>query len=285
MIRFCERGTAADSILVDARAGVLQVGVPVALVGPTAWHDVVFRFRGANLELFVDGVLVDEEWGYGPLHRFEPPFLVGAAWEQGRLRSGFHGQVDYVALWDRPLSDAEIASLSGGATAATQRALEILGPERPLPHYWRPRGYNAYAGDCMLLWDGSRLHLFYLFDRRHHTSKWNLGAHQYAHLSTTDLMEWQRHPPGDTAQPHLGVRHRHRRLHPPRRALLRVLHRLRRTLSVRGQAAFRQRRVPRRQRRRHPLPQGPGPGGSAPAPPAVPTARSSMTRRAAGFTC
>ena len=114
VIRFCERGTAADSILADARAGVLQVGVPVALLGPTAWHDVVFRFRGANLELFVDGVLVDEEWGYGPLHRFEPPFLVGAAWEQGRLRSGFHGQVDYVALWDRPLSDAEIASLSGG---------------------------------------------------------------------------------------------------------------------------------------------------------------------------
>ena len=63
VIRFCERGTAADSIVADARAGVLQVGVPVALVGPTAWHDVVFRFRGANLELFVDGVLVDEEWG------------------------------------------------------------------------------------------------------------------------------------------------------------------------------------------------------------------------------
>ena len=194
VIRFCERGTAADSILADARAGVLRVAVPVALVGPTAWHDVVFRFRGANLELFVDGVLADEEWGYGPLYRFEPPFLIGAGWERGRLRTGFHGQVDYVALWDRALSDAEIAGLSGGAAAAAQRAVEILGPEQPVPHYWRPRGYNVYAGDCMLLWDGGRLHLFYLFDRRHHTSKWNLGAHQYAHLSTTDLVEWQRHP-------------------------------------------------------------------------------------------
>ena len=93
VIRFCEGGTAADSIVADARAGVLRVGVPVALVGPTAWHDVVFRFSGANLELFVDGVLVDEEGGYGPVHRFEPPFLVGAAWERGRLRTGFHGQV------------------------------------------------------------------------------------------------------------------------------------------------------------------------------------------------
>ena len=63
-----------------------------------------------------------------------------------------------------------------------------------MPHFWRPRGYNVYAGDCMLLWDGARLHLFYLFDRRHHTSKWNLGAHQYAHLSSTDLVNWDRHP-------------------------------------------------------------------------------------------
>ena len=194
VIRFNEDGHADDPILATARAGVLHLGVPVALVGATAWHDVVFRFRGPNLELFVDGVLVDEEWGYGALHRFEPPFLVGAAWNEGRLATGFHGQVDHMALWDRALSDAEIARLSGGAAAVEQRTVEILGPERPVPHHWRPRGYNVYAGDCMLLWDGARLHLFYLFDRRHHTSKWNLGAHQYAHLSSTDLVHWERHP-------------------------------------------------------------------------------------------
>ena len=194
VIQFCERSDAGETILADARNGVLTVGVPVALVGPSVWHDVVFRFAGPILELFVDGVLVDEEWGYGSLHRFVGPFLIGAAWEGGELRSGFHGQVDHVALWERALSDAEIAQLSGGSAAAARRAVEILGPEPRVPHYWRPRGYNTYAGDCMLLWDGDRLHLFYLFDRRHHTSKWNLGAHQYSHLSTSDLSDWQRHP-------------------------------------------------------------------------------------------
>ena len=194
VIRFNERRDAGDPILAEARAGVLHLGVPVALIGASEWHDVVFRFNGPNLELFVDGVLVDEEWGYGALHRFEPPFLVGAAWHDGELATGFHGQVDHVALWERALSDAEIAHLSGGTAAVEQRAVEILGPERPVPHHWRPRGYNAYAGDCMLLWDGARLHLFYLFDRRHHTSKWNLGAHQYAHLSSADLVHWERHP-------------------------------------------------------------------------------------------
>ena len=194
VIRFNESGNASDLILAEARAGVLHLGVPVALVGATAWHDVVFRFHGPNLELFVDGVLVDEEWGYGPLHRFEPPFLIGAAWDDGELATGFHGQIDHVALWDRALSDAEIAQLSGGAAAVERRAVAVLGAERQVPHYWRPRGYNVYAGDCMLLWDGARLHLFYLFDRRHHTSKWNLGAHQYAHLSSADLVNWDRHP-------------------------------------------------------------------------------------------
>lgn len=194
VIGFNEDGHADDPILAEARAGVLHLGVPVALIGATAWHDVVFRFRGPNLELFVDGVLVDEEWGYGALHRFEPPFLIGAAWDDGELATGYYGQVDHVALWDRALSDGEIARLSGGGAAVKKRAVEILGRERSVPHHWRPRGYNAYAGDCMLLWDGARLHLFYLFDRRHHTSKWNLGAHQYAHLSSADLMHWQRHP-------------------------------------------------------------------------------------------
>ncbi len=166
VIGFNEDGHADDPILGEARAGVLRLGVPVALIGATAWHDVVFRFRGPNLELFVDGVLVDEEWGYGALHRFEPPFLIGAGWNTGELATGFRGQIDHVALWDRALSDAEIARLSGGAAAVERRTVEILGPERPVPHHWRPRGYNVYAGDCMLLWDGARLHLFYLFDRR-----------------------------------------------------------------------------------------------------------------------
>ena len=39
-----------------------------------------------------------------------------------------------------------------------------------------------------------RFHLFYLFDRHHHASKWNLGAHQWAHASTLDLVHWEQHP-------------------------------------------------------------------------------------------
>jgi hypothetical protein len=46
----------------------------------------------------------------------------------------------------------------------------------------------------MLTWHDGTLHLFYLHDRRQHHSKWGLGAHQFAHMSTRDLVHWTRHP-------------------------------------------------------------------------------------------
>ena len=53
-------------------------------------------------------------------------------------------------------------------------------------------------GDCMPYSDETggdgRYHLFYLYDRHHHRSKWRLGAHQWAHVSTLDFNTWDEHP-------------------------------------------------------------------------------------------
>ena len=38
-----------------------------------------------------------------------------------------------------------------------------------------------------------RYHVFYLFDRRHHGSKFGCGAHYFEHLSTTDFKTWTEH--------------------------------------------------------------------------------------------
>lgn len=174
--------------------GVLRIGVPTDIIGPQEWHDVVVRFRNANLELFVDGVLVDEEWPHGALHRFQAPFLIGASFKEGKLSSGFHGLIDHIALWDRALTDDEIASVSGGKEEIARREIEILGEESIALQYWCPRGYNTFVGDCMPFFHDGRFHLYYLFDRRHHTSKWHMGAHQFAHSSSTDLVSWEHHP-------------------------------------------------------------------------------------------
>lgn len=174
--------------------GVLRLRVPVTLIDPARWHDVVVRFRGPNLGLFIDGVLVDEEWPHGALHEFCAPLLVGAGYDQGTLKAGFHGAIDHVALWNRALQDDEIAAICGGADEIARRELEINGPVQRSPQYWKPRGYNAWAGDCLPFFHDGTFRLFYLFDRHHHGSKWGQGAHQYAQLSSKDLIHWEEQP-------------------------------------------------------------------------------------------
>jgi beta-fructofuranosidase len=178
----------------DRAAGVLRLRVPAQVIGPTTWHDIIARFRGPNLELFVDGVLVDEEWPHGELYQFSGPFLIGAGYERRKLRTGFRGQIERVALWSRALKDDEVTMLAGGAEEVGRRDVEMFGPPQTSMQYWKPRGYNAWAGDCMPFFHDGTFHLFYLFDRRHHGSKWGQGAHQYAHASTRDLIHWEHHP-------------------------------------------------------------------------------------------
>ncbi len=178
----------------DFADGVLPVSAPVDWFGRDGWHDVVVRFADTVVELYVDGVLIDEQWPHGPLHRFCSPFLFAAGYGPGgRLETGFLGEIDHVALWDRALSPQEITALSGGPEHVARRDLEILGRPQKSLQYWKPRG-KAYAGDCMVTCHDGVFHIFYLYDRFHHGAKWGLGAHQYGHFSSSDLKQWTEHP-------------------------------------------------------------------------------------------
>ena len=162
----------------------LRVTAPAAVIGAEGRHVVVVRFSGPRLELFVDGVLLDEEWPVGGLKPAPGcPLQIDA-----------REDVDCVAVWSRVLSDDEIAELSGGAEAVRKSELAFFGPEPPTLNYWKPRGHNTSVGDCMPFSHDGRFHMVYLFDRRHHGSKWGLGAHQWAHASSADLKTWEHHP-------------------------------------------------------------------------------------------
>jgi hypothetical protein len=58
---------------------------------------------------------------------------------------------------------------------------------------WKP-DENVFVGDCMPYVNGEEYHVLYLKDRHHHYSKWGMGAHQWAHISTRDFAEWRIHP-------------------------------------------------------------------------------------------
>jgi hypothetical protein len=163
----------------------MRVGVPVALIGGTGSKELFVRVNTAHVQMFVDGVLVDEDWPVAPMRAMGGNVTEGTA---------LPGEGRRVSVHDAWLSDQELADLCGGAEAVARREVQILGPEREGLQYWRPRGHNTWAGDTMLLTHEGVLHVFYLLDRRHGASKFGCGAHQIAHVSTRDLRTWEHHP-------------------------------------------------------------------------------------------
>ena len=61
--------------------------------------------------------------------------------------------------------------------------------------YWTPPYHNAWVGDVVTFFHDGRYHVFYLFDRRGHASKFGRGGHYFEHLSTTDFQTWVEHKP------------------------------------------------------------------------------------------
>jgi len=184
-------------LISDTKNAVMRIMFPMEPLGPRDWHDVIVRGTGPRLQLWIDGVLLDEEFPIGTTRPASAPRYFGAAQlADGKLLAGFHGMMDHAALWHRALSEAEIATLSGGAKLAKQRELAVLGalPERM--QYYRPSGHNLKPGDCIPWFHDGTFHLFYLVLRRNMHSKWDggHGALEILHASTRDLKTWRHHP-------------------------------------------------------------------------------------------
>ncbi len=133
---------------------------PLCLTAEAALGDdiclAVYPYR---IELYCGGVLCDEEWPCGT------PLFVGA-------------DTAVCAVNTEPC-DLPIPPVSAGA---------FIGAEG-----WRPGG-GVFVGDCMPFVHGDRYHVLYLKDRHHHRSKWGRGAHQWEHISSSDLVHWDIHP-------------------------------------------------------------------------------------------
>lgn len=128
---------------------------------------VVVNIRPYRVELYVNGALCDEEWPCGTCYL--------------TLDAVFTGAFDVMLSELAPEVLAE-------APFVTRRG--IAASEIRLP------GVNV--GDCIPYADAENTdglyHLFYLYDRHHHNSKWHFGAHQWAHVSTKDFKVWDEHP-------------------------------------------------------------------------------------------
>ena len=126
---------------------------------------VDISFTGNKIELYVNNVLQDEEWPLGEMELENSLCVV------------------------EPMNFS-ISSVSKKPTVSK----ESCTPKKVEIKAFRPEGHNVYAGDCMPFEHEGTYHLFYLYDRRRHNSKYGLGAHQWAHLATDDLTNWYEYP-------------------------------------------------------------------------------------------
>ncbi len=141
---------------------------PLRLASDARPGDAVkLRVDPHRIGLYVNEELMDEEWPCGNI-----PLTLSCS------RSGDIPVEITVSCQAENLRQPPV----------TRSGLTVFSIRRP--------GVNI--GDCMPYsdeTDGDGLyHLFYLYDRHHHHSKWRLGAHQWAHVSSCDLKTWTEHP-------------------------------------------------------------------------------------------
>jgi hypothetical protein len=147
----------------------MTIGLPLAMLGkPEGDHEIVLNFTGADWKLYVDGALVDNDFPFG-----YPPWAEKVRWT----------------------IDGAYAKRAAIYFPAIQP--EKQRPQSPAPgpgvQYWMPSGHNNWVGDVVTCFHQGRYHVFYLYDRRHHGSKFGCGAHYFEHLSTTDFTTWVEH--------------------------------------------------------------------------------------------
>ncbi|MDA7881931.1 lamin tail domain-containing protein, partial [Akkermansiaceae bacterium] len=80
------------------------------------WKHVVLQVAGGQKQIWIDGVMLDEQAaGAAAIPTFTGQLMIGA--EPAGTNNGFGGRIDEFAVWASFLTPAEIASLAAGAPA------------------------------------------------------------------------------------------------------------------------------------------------------------------------
>ena len=154
---------------VDGHMERMTVGIPLAMLEqPWGEHEVVLNFSGVHWTMYVDGQLLDNDFPLG--------YPLVEKMERWKIDTAFVSQAKlfYPAIQPERMD-------------GTQAGLQ------PQVQFWTPTGHNAWVGDVVSLYHDGTYHLFYLYDRRGHQSKFGRGGHYFEHLSTKDFRNWTEH--------------------------------------------------------------------------------------------
>lgn len=155
----------------DSQEQKMEIGYPLAMLKNSyGRHEVILNFSGTQWTMYVDGELVDNDFPIG------------------------YPKWDSKVFWSINPKFVENAEIFMPAIIP-ERDLSKKNSDRPQVQYWTPVGHNSWVGDVATIFHEGRFHVFYLYDRRHHSSKLGTGGHYFEHLSTTDFKTWTEHEP------------------------------------------------------------------------------------------
>lgn len=156
------KGELTVSIVFDS-----HVDQPIFLVGDAKEGDnILICNTGNRIALYINGITADEDWPIGEA------MLNEAICCDANVECIIHDDFNFYENSKRSFKPTEINDIRS----------------------WCPEGKNTSIGDCMPFSHDGVYRLFYLYDRRHHKSKWGLGAHQWGQIITKDFKTWQTCP-------------------------------------------------------------------------------------------
>ncbi len=164
---------------VHTDAGFVMLGFPVSEIRPEAWHDLVARYDGERVELMCDGVVMDRVRWKGNLTQNDEPLLIGAQTANDKVVAAFTGDLQEAALWNRALSDEELAQIFRKEKVTSHpRAPEAAEPYKSPIHYRPPVGK---MGDTIPFYWNGEYHVFYIRA---------MAKMPWAHIVSKDLVHW-----------------------------------------------------------------------------------------------
>lgn len=147
----------------------MTIGIPLAtLKKPLGEHEIVLNFSGADWKMYVDGEMLDNDFPFGY-----------PRWANKNMWNINTEYVNKAAIYLPGIKPEKKQAKTPNTSPGIQ--------------YWTPPGHNNWVGDVATLFHKGRYHVFYLYDRRHHKSKFGCGAHYFEHLSTKDFITWTEH--------------------------------------------------------------------------------------------
>lgn len=147
----------------------MVAGIPLGILAqPEGKYEIILHFSGVRWSLYVDNQLMDNDFALG-----YPRWPAEGTWN---LNSPAITKAALFLPGIEPYQEAP----------TNQRVTQDI-------QYWTPPGHNTWVGDVATFYHQGRYHVFYLFDRRGHASKFGRGAHYFEHISTTDFKTWTEH--------------------------------------------------------------------------------------------